>query len=244
MRLKCFACESLARPAQACAAVSTHRVEVELVPRRLHRPAEIRARLQAAIDAADGYDAVLLAFGLCGQTTAGLLARSVPLVLPRAHDCITLYLGSRARYESELAKEPATYWYAQDYMQNNSGETAALAMGAGTDEDLQTLYEHYIRKYGRPKADRLMAIMDEWRARYKRAVYLDSGLSDSGDFEAQARAEAERRGWAFERLSADLDLLQRLMNAEWDQDFLIVPPGQAVAQSYDERIIEAREKPE
>lgn len=241
MRLKCISCESLARPVYFAAAHSPHGVDMELIPRYLHKPEEIRARLQGRIDAAEGqgYEAITLAYGLCGQATAGLIARSIPLVIPRAHDCITLYLGSRVRYQQETAKEPGTYWYAQDYIERNSGGSAALAMGQqGTGADMQTMYEHYVQKYGKVKADRLMEVMDGWLVHYKRAAYLDTGLGDNGEVEAQARAEAARRGWAFERIAADLNLVRRLLDGEWEADFLVVPPGQQIVMAYDDKIIE------
>lgn len=254
MRLKCLACESLARPVYSAAAQSPHIVDVVLVERHLHQPAEIRARLQNLVDTAEGqgYDAIALAYGLCGQATAGLVARSIPLIIPRAHDCITLYLGSRGRYQQEMAKEPGTYWYAQDYIERNSGGSAALAMGQGSDAEMQTLYEHYVpsrccaQKYGKAKADRLMEVMNGWLSHYKRAVYLDIRLGDNGEIETQARAEAQRRGWAFERIAADLNLVRRLLDGprstgagEWDADFLVVPPGQKIVMTYDDNVIES-----
>ena len=245
MRLYCLSCESLARPVYYWAAQSPHIMDVVLVERHLHRPDEIRPRLQSLIDAAEGqgYQAITLAYGLCGGATAGLVARSIPLVIPRAHDCITLYLGSRGRYQGEIDKEPGTYWYAQDYLERNSGDTAALAMGQGAEADMQSLYEHYVQKYGKAKADRLMEIMDGWLNHYKRAVYLDIGLGGDGKVEAQARVEADRRGWIYERIAADLDLVRRLLEGEWDADFLVVPPGQKITMSYDEDIIEAQTNP-
>ena len=63
----------------------------------------MRTGLQIAIDEAEAeagkYDAIALGYGLCGNGLAGLEARSVPLVLPRAHDCITLLMGSRTEFE-------------------------------------------------------------------------------------------------------------------------------------------------
>ena len=41
---------------------------------------------------------MVLAYGLCGGVTAGLHAGSITLVIPRAHDFITIFLGSRDRY--------------------------------------------------------------------------------------------------------------------------------------------------
>jgi hypothetical protein len=85
MKLKCLSCESVARLVYACAATSPHIVDVELFRLGLHNePKNLCVRLQAHIDAVQGqpYDAVLLAYGLCGQATAGLAARDIPLVIP------------------------------------------------------------------------------------------------------------------------------------------------------------------
>ncbi len=74
MKLKCLACDVLARPLYLSAAHSPHIVDIELFPRGLHNtPAILRGRLQERIDAAagQGYDAVVMAYGLCGQATAG-----------------------------------------------------------------------------------------------------------------------------------------------------------------------------
>lgn len=242
MRLKSLTCDALARPTYFCAARSTQIVDVLLVERHLHKPEEIRGRLQQMIDATEGqnYQAIALAFGLCGQATSGLVARSIPLVLPRAHDCITLFLGSRKRYKDEIEKEPGTFWYSKDYLERKSADSTALSMGATTDSDLQAMYEKYILKYGLAKADRLMAVMSEWMTHYKRAVYLDLGFGDGSSAEAEARADAARRNWQFERIAANLDLFQRLLDGQWNDDFLIVQPGQMVAMSYDENVIENR----
>lgn len=243
MRLKSLTCDALARPVYFCAARSPQIVDVQLVERHLHQPEEIRGRLQELIDAAEGqgYEAVVLAYGLCGQATSGLVARSIPLVIPRAHDCITLFLGSRQRYKVEVEKEPGTFWYSQDYLERKSESSGGLAMGATTDADTQLMYEKYILKYGRAKADRLMAVMSEWMAHYTRAVYLDLGFGGDSNAEAEARSNAVSHNWKYERIAVNLDLFQRLLNGQWDDDFLVVQPGQTVAMSFDDQVIEARD---
>ena len=105
MRLGCIGCEVLARAIYLCAARSPHIVDVELLQRGLHNvPNDLRAQLQASIDssAGQGYDAIVMTYGLCGQATAGLTAPGVPLVVPRAHDCITLFLGSQEHYQEQF----------------------------------------------------------------------------------------------------------------------------------------------
>lgn len=244
MRIKCIGCDVLARAIYWSAAQSPHIVDVQLLERGLHNtPAVLRGRLQGQIDtaASQGYDAVVLAYGLCGQATAGLVARGAPLVIPRAHDCITLFLGSRARYNEQFLSQPGTYWYTLDYLERRQDSSASLALGLGSDTDLQAVYEEYVQKYGRDNADYLMEVMGAWQSHYQRAAYIDLGIGDGSLVEAQAKAEASQRGWAFERMAGDLVLIRRLIQGDWGDgetgDFLILQPGQALSMSYDDNII-------
>lgn len=240
MRLKCLACEVLARPVYWCAARSPHIVEIQLLQRGLHNtPPLLRARLQEQIDAAadQGFDAVVMAYGLCGQATAGLIARNTPLVVPRAHDCITLFLGSRERYQAEFQKNSGTYWYTLDYMERADGSGSALALGSGSDVELQAVYDEYVEKYGQENADYLMEVMGAWQQHYNRAAYIDMGVGDGSKIEAQAQADAARRGWTFERMAGDMVLIRRLLEGDWADDFLILNPGQQLAMTYDPNVI-------
>ena len=240
MRLKCIGCEVLARPLYLSAAYSPHTVDIEMLRYGLHQNSpDLRSRLQAAIDAAEGkgYDAVILAYGLCGKSTDGLRARSIPLVLPRAHDCITIFLGSRQRYLKEFEDTPGTYWYVQDYIERDDGSGASLAIGANTAENAEEVRASYVAKYGQDNADYLMEVMGAWQSHYNRAAVIDLGVGDGSNVEQRARADAERRGWNFEKLRGDIGLVQRLVNGDWDKDFLVVQPGQTIKMTYDEEII-------
>jgi hypothetical protein len=240
MKLKCIACEVLARPLYLCAARSPHIVDIELVKKGLHnQPVILRDRLQTAIDNTDekDFDAILLAYGLCGQATAGLMAQRIPVVIPRAHDCITLFLGSRQKYQEQFEHEPGTFWYAQDYIERDDGSGAVLSMGSGTDTELEAVYNEYVQKYGKDNADYLMEVMGAWQAHYKRAVFIDLQVGNGASVETRARDEAARRGWSYERMKGDLILIRRLLQGDWENDFLVLPPGQKVIMAHDEQII-------
>jgi hypothetical protein len=237
VRLKCIACEALARAIYLCAANSPHIVDVELYRIGLHRdPDDLRARLQSQIDAAaeDGYDAIVMAYGLCGQSTAGLVAAGVPLVIPRAHDCITLFLGSRARYSQEFRERPGTYWYALDYVERSDG---SMGLGAEADAKTQTVYDEYVAKYGQDNADYLMEVMGAWRDHYDRAAFIDMGVGNSESVEAETQEIANRRGWTFECMTGDPVLIRRLLEGDWGDDFSTLEPGQQVTMTYDGDVI-------
>ena len=243
MRLMCLACEVLARPAYLCAARSPHIVDIELFRRGLHNtPAELRARLQERINAAadQQYDAIVMAYGLCGQATAGLTAKRIPLVLPRAHDCITIFLGSRAHYQDQFENFPGTYWYALDYIERDDGSGGTLALGAGTQANVQDVYEEYVQKYGKENADYLMEVMGAWQQHYRRAALIDMGIGDLGAVEARARDEATRRNWVFDRVTGDMILVRRLLEGDWENDFIVLKPGEQVTMTYDHEVVGCR----
>jgi hypothetical protein len=245
MKLRCIACEALARPVYLSAALSPHIVDVELVERGLHnQPDNLRKHLQKRINTAQSqnYDAVLLVYGLCGKATAGLSADGIPLVIPRAHDCITLFLGSRERYKDQFENNPGTYWYAHDYIERDDGSGGSLSMGSDDGlTNLESEYQEYVEKYGRDNADYLMQVMGAWKKHYQRAVYIDMNIGDSSAVRQKAQQEAERRGWTFEQVAGDLVLVRQLLDGTWAngeaEDFLVVPPGHQVSMTYDERVI-------
>jgi hypothetical protein len=245
MRLLALTCEVLARSVYLCAARSPHVVDVRLNRRGLHDdPPNLRAILQAEIDeVAAPYDAVALAYGLCGGATAGLRAGAIPLAVPRAHDCITLFLGDRARYQAEFTANPGTYWYVQDYLERTDDGSAFAGVGAVSDASARATYEEYVAKYGEDNAVYLMEALGAWRSHYDRAAFVEMDVAApeaAESAEARARDDADRRGWGFAKLAGELLLVRRLIDGAWDPaDFLVLQPGERLAMSYDDTVIRA-----
>ena len=136
---------------------------------------------------------------------------------------------------------PGTYYYTADYIERSrlrAGDGALIPLGSNNDETVQATYEEYVRKYGKENADYLMEVMGAWKKHYNRAVYIEMGVGDGSACERLAREEAERRGWSFERLEGDLILIRRLIEGDWEEDFLVVEPGGKVVPAYDEDILD------
>ncbi|MBI3959404.1 MAG: hypothetical protein HY328_11415, partial [Chloroflexi bacterium] len=69
---------------------------------------------------------------------------------------------------------------------------------------------------------------------------IDNGIGDGRPVEAQARKQATERGWLFQRVTGDLVLIRRLLAGDWEEDFLVLAPGQESAMTYDEQVIGCR----
>lgn len=244
MFLKLISCEVLARQVYYIAAFSPHVIDIELVDKGLHNDSDLlRAELQRRLDAVepDKYGAVLLGYGLCNNSIVGLTCPHTQMVLPRAHDCITLYLGSGERYSAEFRRNPGTYWYTPDYMERGGSASDKISLGASTTEtDMDTVYQEYVEKYGQDNADYLMEVMGAWQKHYNRAAYIETQEIRLPDYSPQVRETAARRGWTFEQMAGSLILLRDLLEGRWDAErFLTVPPGQTITPVYDGRIVGA-----
>jgi hypothetical protein len=241
--MKCFGCEVLARPLYHAAENSPHTIDLELLDKGLHNvSANLHTQLQTRINAVeDGkYNFILLAYGLCGLSLHGIKSASLPLVIPKAHDCITLFLGSRNRYMEEFQKAPGTYWYTLDYLERNVSGSDPIAMGVSYSMDLEKMYSKYVEKYGQEKADFLMEAMNQWETHYDRAAYIDLHLGDGARIENLAKEEATKKGWKFEQLDGDISIIQKLLHGKWDDDFVVIQPGNHISFAYNEDIIESQ----
>ena len=243
MRLKLVSCEIFYREFCAAVARSPHTVDVQFQTKGLHDIGSegMLQRLQAAVDEGGGpkYDAVLIGYGLCNNGIAGLTARLTPLVIPRAHDCITLFFGSAKRYLNYFNEHPGVFFKTTGWMERGEGsELTQLALGKQLA--WRQSFEELVARYGEDNARYLWDELGTLTKHYGQFTFIEMGVEPDASFERRAREEAAARGWKFEKVQGDLGLIQRLVDGVWDdREFLTVPPGWRVRAHYDEGIISA-----
>jgi len=167
VKLKIVACGVFEPELAQLIAESPNEIDLVLLDAGLHSvPNTLREQAQAEIDAAvgQGHDAVVLGYGLCGRGTSGLVARDCPVVIPRVHDCMTLFLGSREEYRRQFARHPGTFYTTPGWYEKKS-------LGAA-DERKSTKIED-IRKdnrfpelaatYGEANAEYIIYFHDRWK---------------------------------------------------------------------------------
>ena len=245
MRLKLISCEIFFRELCACVARSPHIVDFDFLPKGLHDIGcdEMRGRLQAAIDKVEErqYDALLMGYGLCNNGIVGLTTKAIPMVVPRGHDCITLFMGSKTRYMDYFDSHPGVYFKTTGWIERGEADGELGQLALGNKLGLKQSYEEMVAKYGEDNARYLWEEFGKNLARhYGQITFIEMGVEPDGSFEKRARDEAAQRGWNYEKVAGDISMIQRLVNGDWDpKEFLVVPPGHRVEPSYDEGVIKA-----
>jgi len=249
-KYKFIGCEIIYREACYLAATGPHMVDLQFLRKGLHdlETPDMLARIQGAIDEVDprmGYEAVLLGYARCNDGLAGIVARDVPLVIPRAHDCITFFFGSRQAYKRHFDDHPGTYYMTTGWSErNNSSAEGELSHPAYDTQGvmgklgLTESYEQLVAKHGKDNADFIVETLGDWQSNYSKILYLEMGVCDEGPFIDSAGRTAERRNWQFELREGDWSLLEKLFLGRWDEDFLIVRPGQRIVARNDDRILD------
>jgi hypothetical protein len=238
-----LACAVLARECYHCAAKSKNLIDLRIIEQGLHDIGEekMSSALQREIDALDQekYEAILLGYGLCNNGIRNLHA-NIPIVLPRAHDCITLLMGSNAGYLKYFSEHPGTFFRSVGWAERSSSnlsnpQSTTREMGIST-------YEEYVENFGEENARYLMDILNDHLRNYTRLAYIDTGLPNAEVHEKAAKEWAKEQGWEYSMIQGGMRLILKLMDGEWNEDeFLVVNPGQAIDASHDDDVIKVKE---
>lgn len=242
---KLISCNVFMREACWAIAQSPHVVDVEFTELGEHaQPNMLRELIQTRIDAVEAgakkYDAILLLFGLCGNATVGVQARKTPLVLPRAHDCCTILLGSRAKFVEHFAEAPSTPFSSSGYLERGeyflrTGDNGAPEVKTGD------AYKAMVEQYGEEDAKFIWDEMNPQHEGNARAVFIDLPQTRPLNHAARFQQKSQAAGKQFVQLEGDIRLIQNLINGTWDeQEYLVVQPGQKIEGVYDyEKIVRA-----
>ncbi len=174
-------------------------------------PEKLRRALQDEIDSVPGEGDILLGYGLCSNALAGMLSPSHRLVAPRVDDCIALFLGSREERLRRLAEEPGTYFLTKGWV-----EAADLPYHE---------HQRLVERYGEERARKVARAM---LANYTRVLLIDTGNYRMEEYRDFARKMADEFGLSFEEVKGSARLLKKLLAGEWDGEFVVAEPGQAI----------------
>lgn len=247
MLLKVIACEIAARELYYAAARSRNLVDIELLTQGYHdTPNTGRAELQKRIDAvpAGKYDAIVLGYALCSSILTGITTPQTRLVIPRAHDCITFFLGSKERYQQCFNERPGTYYFSSgwlEYAKRRGGKGTmwgGASVPANANLNFKAAYDVWVQKYGEEQAKYLLEEMSRWTDHYSHGTLIDFDFLKDLDLPKQVRQICADKGWEYDQLPGNLKLIQGLLDGDWPEaDYLVLQPGQKVVATFDDKVI-------
>ncbi len=207
------------------------KIKFEFLDSHLHEnPQNLKNVLQTSIDEASKqgkYERIILGYGVCGKGTDGLIAKNVPIAIPQIQDCIAMLLGSDAEYRKQFEKCPGTYYISPGWFDEK--DSAMMNMQKykmfGPCQDEKELIE----KYGKDNAKYLTEFFNSWSDNYSRAVFIDNASDDAKKYEKDAKKFAAERGWKYERIKANYELMKKLLvTTKSDNEILIVAPKEKI----------------
>jgi hypothetical protein len=142
-------------------------------------------------------------------------------------------MGSRAKFQQFFEANSGVYYRSVGWVERGE-EVNQQLIGLGLN-NLEALIERYGESNGRYVYEECMKYVKA----YSKVIFIETGLEAGPSFVARALAEANEKKWEFEKIKGDLRLFHRLLAGDWNDDFLIVPPGHWTVASYDKNIITA-----
>ena len=201
-----LACEMMEHEIRAAMGRADLSCPVVWLERELHNdPKRLREALQEQIDQAQSED-VLLAFAQCGNAAVGLKAGRCRLVLPRFADCIHLLRSRTSGDPGEV--DIRTLYLSPGFLEGRCG--------------LFRDYDRCCARYGAKKARQICRMMVQ---HYRAVSMMDTGAVDAAEYAPRAQELSELLGLQYETCSGTFRVLTKLFSGEWDDEFVVIPPG-------------------
>jgi hypothetical protein len=171
--------------------------------------------VQEEIDRADQWegDYIILSYGLCSNGIVGVKSKSHSIVIPRVHDCITLFLGSWDKYMEEHKKEPGTYYLTKGWIEEEKSPIG--------------IYKEYCQRYDKETAE---WVIKEELKNYTRIALVDMGVELSETHREHAKENARFLHLRYEEIKGSLEFFEKMLRGLWDKDFIVLKPGEEVTQ--------------
>ncbi|OHD80273.1 MAG: hypothetical protein A3J97_09610 [Spirochaetes bacterium RIFOXYC1_FULL_54_7] len=199
--------------------------------------AVLHAQIQSAIDGAEGkgFDHILLGYGLCGNALNDIRSRSLPMIAIRAHDCCTVFLGSRQRFKEIFGNELSSTWSSAGYLER--GNDYIHRTDTGKLLGLDRGYDDFVKEYGEENARYIWETLHP-EEKNKTLVFIDTEETASLGHRESCKKRAIEEGKSFSYIKGDTRLLKALVDGHWmDEEFLRIEPGHRINALYDEQFI-------
>lgn len=196
------------------------------------KPNELRIKLQDMINSCakkNKPDYILLFCGLCGNATLGLKSDDCQLVIPRIHDCISMFLGSSQKYFDLKKKYPRAYFASSGWIDSDLLPSQKL---------VETNRKRFEEKYPDDK-EMVEELMDAFFEQFKEYnTYFYTEFSECKNCQTECKKYADFMKWNFLKIDSDSKFFEDAINMNWDDRFLIVPKSCPIKSSIGNKILD------
>lgn len=183
-------------------------------PRGMHeQPGELHGRLKQLIDTHQDVDEIVFTYGLCGYGTVGLKSPKTRLVLPKFDDCISqlLYLEKEGRdCRSKI-------------------QTGHIYLTGGWIRDQKSVLgqcREITKMYGEDAPE----IINSIYGGYHTVSMIETGAYNKEEVEKNADGICSFLKLKKEHVPGSYDILERIISGNYDDNFIILNPGEAVTE--------------
>lgn len=124
----------------------------------------------------------------------------------RAHDCITLFLGSREAYNKAFYERPGTFYLTPGWVAENN-------------DPIGFMERKYVPRYGRETA--IWALKEELK-HYTHIVLINNKVSDTASLQARAMENARFLEKKYEEMPGTLDYFRKIIYGPYHKDDFIL----------------------
>lgn len=192
--------------------------EVRYIEQGLHEtPDKMPGIIQEEIDRAERFASkIVLGYGLCSNGIVGIKIPKQGLIVPKAHDCIALFLGSHEMYNTVFPKHPGTFYLTSGWIAENA-------------DPLGWMEEKYVPRYGREMAE--WALKEELK-NYTHIALIDMKIGNLEPLRERAIETARFLGLKYKEIDGSLELLKKILFGPYEEkDFFFFKPGEVVSQN-------------
>ena len=202
-----IACETISDELNKTIRDISSDIQILWVESGLHNtPKKLHERLQKLLESLSGYDTVLMAFGLCGNSIVGLETGGYQIIIPKVDDYISLLLGSAKKRDQVSAG--GTYFLTKGWMRG--------------EQNIWVEYKNAVKRYGQETAEQIMTKMF---GHYEYLALLDTDSYNIDTLWPEVIKIAGKFNLKPKVIPASVRYLRDLLTGPWDDDrFLTVPP--------------------
>lgn len=179
-------------------------VPVIYMKRGMHEnPRVLHEILQREINRHQDCDEILMTYGLCGLATEKLVSENTRLILPRFHDCIHQLMENKVDVNSLYL----TRCWTLD------------------EKSILKQCEHILEEYGQEMGKEILGCI---YGSYERITVIDTDSYNLIPVIQNAKKAAEMLNLSVRTLPSRALVIEKLLQGAWDEDFIILQPGEPV----------------